>query len=69
MFLKEFGTNVVFNKGWIINQSHHITKLSIVSNPPAMRVAAQINRIARQLPVFRRQLHQHPELSGAELLL
>jgi amidohydrolase len=29
-------------------------------------VAAQIDRLARQLPVIRRQLHQHPELSGAE---
>ncbi len=32
-----------------------------------MRVAAQIDRIAPRLSVFRRHLHQHPELSGAEL--
>jgi amidohydrolase len=29
-------------------------------------VAAQIDSLARQLPVLRRQLHQHPELSGVE---
>jgi len=35
-------------------------------NSPAQRVATQINRLALQLPVFRRRLHQHPELSGEE---
>jgi amidohydrolase len=35
-------------------------------NTPALRVAAEIDRLARQLPVNRRHLHQHPELSGAE---
>jgi amidohydrolase len=48
------------------NQVYTITKLTIALNSPALRVAAQIDRIARQLPVIRRQLHQHPELSGSE---
>ncbi|MDD5141690.1 MAG: amidohydrolase [Verrucomicrobiales bacterium] len=30
-------------------------------------MSAQIDRIAPRLPVIRRHLHQHPELSGAEL--
>jgi amidohydrolase len=38
----------------------------MASNSPSPRVAAQIERIARQLPVIRRHLHQHPELSGSE---
>jgi len=29
-------------------------------------MAASIDRLANKLPVFRRQLHQHPELSGKE---
>jgi amidohydrolase len=33
---------------------------------PTQKVAMEIERVARQLQVFRRQLHQHPELSGAE---
>ena len=32
-----------------------------------MRVAAQIGRLAPRLSIFRRHLHKHPELSGAEL--
>jgi len=32
----------------------------------ALRIATQIERIAPRLPIFRRRLHQHPELSGAE---
>jgi amidohydrolase len=32
-----------------------------------MRIAAEIARIASRLPVIRRCLHEHPELSGAEL--
>jgi amidohydrolase len=55
------------DKAGTINQTHPITKSSPVINPSAMRVAVQIDRIARQLPVVRRQLHQHPELSGEEL--
>jgi amidohydrolase len=55
------------DKAGTIHQSHPITKLFKVSNPPMPQVAAQIDRIAPRLSVFRRQLHQHPELSGAEL--
>jgi amidohydrolase len=50
-----------------INQSHHIKKSRLVSNPPAMRVAAEIDRVAPRLIAMRRHLHRHPELSGAEL--
>ena len=32
----------------------------------AQRLTAQIDRVGPELPVIRRQLHQHPELSGAE---
>ncbi len=38
----------------------------MASTTPALRVAAEIDRLAQQLPVIRRHLHQHPELSGAE---
>jgi amidohydrolase len=55
------------DKAGIINQSHLITKSAMIPNPPAMRVAAQIDRVAPRLSIIRRQLHRHPELSGAEL--
>jgi amidohydrolase len=48
------------------SQTHLIKTSSTISDPPAKRVAAQIGRVAPQLTVVRRQLHQHPELSGAE---
>ena len=48
------------------NQVYTITKSTIALNSPALRVAAQIDRVVRKLPVIRRQLHQHPELSGSE---
>jgi amidohydrolase len=54
------------DKDRTINQPHPITKSTIVSNPPAMRIAAQIDRVAPRLPFIHRHLHQHPELSGAE---
>ena len=43
-----------------------MTRSPTLSIPLAARVATQIARVAAQLSVFRRQLHQHPELSGAE---
>ncbi len=55
------------DKARTINQAHPITKSSVPSNPSTSRVAAQIDRIMPRLPVVRRRLHQHPELSGAEL--
>lgn len=55
------------DKAGIIHQPHPIKKSSIVSDTPAIRVAAQINCIAPRLSGIRRHLHQHPELSGAEL--
>jgi amidohydrolase len=61
-----FTTNAEMDKARSFNQSQYITKPLIVSNSPALRVAAQIDHIAPRLSVIRRQLHQHPELSGAE---
>jgi amidohydrolase len=43
------------------NQAH-----TVALNPVAQRVAARIDHLAPGLPWFRRHLHQHPELSGAE---
>ncbi len=40
--------------------------VSTVATALAQQVAVQIDRIAPELAGFRRQLHQHPELSGAE---
>jgi amidohydrolase len=40
--------------------------LKSTANSTALRVAAGIKHIAPRLPIIRRQLHQHPELSGAE---
>ena len=50
----------------IINETHLIKKSPPVVDTPALRLAAEVDRVAQQLPVFRRQLHQHPELSGEE---
>jgi amidohydrolase len=49
-------------------QPRWIIKSHIHSGPAAVQraVNAEINRIAPRLTAFRRQLHQHPELSGAE---
>ena len=58
--------STMMDKVRIINQSHPITKSSIVSNLPAIRVAANIDRVAPRLKTIRRHLHQHPELSGLE---
>jgi len=54
----------IFKKTY--NQAFPITKLSSDLHSSAQRVTTQIDRVASQLPVFRRQLHQHPELSGEE---
>ena len=43
-----------------------MAKISSKADLLAQRVAAQLGREARQLPVYRRELHRHPELSGAE---
>ena len=59
-------SNTVMDKVSIIHQPPPITKSSKVSNPSTIRVAAQIDLIAHQLPAIRRHLHRHPELSGAE---
>jgi amidohydrolase len=58
--------NTGMDKDRTINQPHPITRSPTVSTAPTMRVAAQIDRIASRLPVIRRHLHQHPELSGVE---
>jgi len=50
----------------VFPQPCSITKSPTFPNSPAVRVANQIDRIAPRLSVFRRHLHQHPELSGAE---
>jgi amidohydrolase len=54
------------DKAGTFAQPHPITKTPILSNPIALRVAAEIGRLAPRLSAIRRQLHQHPELSGEE---
>lgn len=55
------------DKAATMRQPKLIKKSSLVSNPTTMRMAAEIDRIAPRLTMIRRQLHQRPELSGAEL--
>ena len=44
------------------------TKSPMASNASALQVSAWSDCLAPRLPAFRRQLHQHPELSGAEFV-
>jgi amidohydrolase len=59
--------NAGMDKPATFNQLYLITKSTRIPNQPLIQVAAQIDRISAELPRIRRHLHQHPELSGAEL--
>jgi amidohydrolase len=54
------------DKAAIMPQPQPIKKSSLIVNH-ANQAAAEIARLAPKLATFRRQLHQQPELSGAEL--